>query len=97
MTDQLCEVSPGVFLTDTRAAAVALFRDLADGWAITSQNGLIDCIEDHIKAIEDQAADRVVTVWLKESINLNLHNAYAVLVMADKLRAAIIRKESPHD
>jgi hypothetical protein len=51
MKDQdLIEVSPGVWMTETRHAAECLFRDLTDGWVITSQNGLIDCIEEHIKA-----------------------------------------------
>jgi hypothetical protein len=34
-----------------------LFRDLTDGWVITSQNGLIDCIEEHIKAAIKEATD----------------------------------------
>jgi transcription termination factor NusB len=47
------EVSPGTWMTPSRAAAEALFRDLTDGWVITSQNGLIDCIEEHLKAWSD--------------------------------------------
>jgi len=47
--DELVEISPGVCLTPLRAAAEALFRDLTATWVITSQNGIIDCIEEHLK------------------------------------------------
>lgn len=53
MVDKLTEVSPGVFLTPSRAAAEALYRDLVDGWVITTQNGIIDCVEEHLKAYRE--------------------------------------------
>jgi len=48
---ELREVSPGVYMTNIRDAAEALFRDLTNGWVITTQNGLIDCIEEHMTAL----------------------------------------------
>lgn len=48
--ENLIEVSPGVWLTSIRAASEALFKDLTNGWVITTQTGLIDCIEEHMKA-----------------------------------------------
>lgn len=47
---EIQEVSPGTYLPPIRAAAEAMFRDLTNGWVITSQNGIIDCIEEHMKA-----------------------------------------------
>jgi hypothetical protein len=38
-------------MTPLRDAAEHLFRDLTNGWVITSQNGLIDCIEEHLRAL----------------------------------------------
>jgi len=37
-------------MTPLRDAAEHLFRDLTDTWVITTQNGIIDCIEEHIRA-----------------------------------------------
>jgi hypothetical protein len=70
--DALIEVSPGVLLHKSRAAAEALFRDLVDGWVITSQNGIIDCIEKHLvvyagqkvlAAIDQLATDPSEDAW----------------------------------
>ena len=47
--DELIEVSPGVWLTPLRVAAEALFMDLTAAWVIKTQNGIIDCIEEHLK------------------------------------------------
>lgn len=106
MRDKLIEASPGVFLTDTRAAAEALFRDLTDGWIITTQNGLIDCIEEHLKAynsslLADLAIARrnnreaIRAEALKEAADRAVEKCRPFLTHAEKeiLRAAIYAGE----
>ena len=77
MTDaeEIAQVSPGVFLYPLRAAAEALFRDLTNGWVITSQNGLIDCIEEHMRALSsstltDLAIERQRTHHANQRANI---------------------------
>jgi hypothetical protein len=92
----MIEVSPGVFMTDSRAAAEALYRDLTDGWIITSQNGLIDCIEEHLKqacaeALKD-AADRAVK-WLRQPVDYTVSYGMIGQRMELDLRTAILAGE----
>jgi hypothetical protein len=64
---KLGEVSTGTYVTERRASAEALFRDLTDGWIITAQNGLIDCIEAHLSARDE----RIRSEALREAVDCN--------------------------